>query len=106
MKTRLLNLASAVVFVFAYIIPVRAMNYYVDQNHPGANDQNTGTSDHPWKTISKANQTLVAGDTLFIKAGTYNTYIAPSRSGASSQVILPIGITVRMSSPFQIQSTA
>ena len=84
MKTRLLNLASAVVFIFACIIPVHAMNYYIDQNHPRANDENTGTIDHPWKTISRANQTLIAGDTLFIKAGTYTTCIAPSRSGASS----------------------
>lgn len=61
-----------------------AVGYYVDGNNPGASDSNPGTEARPWKTISKANQTLVAGDTVYIKAGTYTTYIAPRNSGTSS----------------------
>ncbi len=57
------------------------MDYYVDQTNPRADDQNTGTSHRPWKTITKANHTLVAGDTLYIKAGTYDSYIRPINSG-------------------------
>jgi hypothetical protein len=38
----------------------------------------------PWKTIAKANGVLQAGDTLYIRAGTYSgEIIQPSRSGAS-----------------------
>jgi hypothetical protein len=69
------------VILFALVIPVQASEYYVDQNHPLSSDQNVGAIDQPWKTITKANQTLVAGDIVQIKAGTYNTYIAPNNSG-------------------------
>jgi PKD repeat protein len=58
--------------------------YFVDTAHPSANDSNPGTEALPWKTITKANQALVAGDTVYIKAGTYTTYIAPARSGTAS----------------------
>jgi hypothetical protein len=58
-----------------------AVNYYIDQQHPEANDQNAGTIDKPWKTISKANQILRAGDTVFIKSGAYNSFVAPVNSG-------------------------
>ena len=77
------------VLIFTLAIPLQAqaIDYYVDQNHPSANDQNSGTMDRPWKTITKANQTLVAGDTVYIKAGTYNSYIAPNNSGTSSNRI-------------------
>ena len=88
MKTRLFHLTTVAVFVFACFVPARAMNYYVDRNHPRADDRNAGTIDLPWKTIAKANQTLAPGDTVFIKAGTYTTCIAPSRSGDSAA--LPI----------------
>ena len=70
-------------FAIAFASPSNALDYFVDQNHPNASDQNAGTIDLPWKTISKANQTLNAGDTVYIKAGTYSTYINPSNSGTS-----------------------
>ena len=62
-----------------------AVVYYVDGNN--GNDSNSGTASAPWKTISKANSTLVAGDTVFIKQGVYSTYIAPAASGASGKPI-------------------
>ena len=60
-----------------------AAEYYVSQNSPNSSDQNIGTIEQPWKTISKANQTLKAGDIVYIMSGTYNTYIFPSISGTS-----------------------
>jgi len=77
----------ALVFSMTIVSQAQAAEYFVDQNNPSANDQNTGTSSSPWKTITKANQTLAAGDTVYIKAGTYNSYIAPARSGTSSMRI-------------------
>lgn len=61
--------------------------YYVATGHSSASDSNPGTESLPWKTISKANQTLVAGDTVYLKEGTYTSYIAPARSGTASERI-------------------
>lgn len=42
--------------------------YYVS---PSGNDKNPGTETQPWQTIQKAADTLVAGDTVYIKEGFY-----------------------------------
>lgn len=57
--------------------------YYVDTANSAASDNNPGTAAQPWKTINKPNQVLAAGDTVYIKAGTYTTFVAPTRSGTS-----------------------
>jgi hypothetical protein len=82
-----LLLLSVFAFVLTVPVPVWAMDFYVDQNNAIANDQNPGSFAQPWKTISKANNTLVAGDTVFIRAGTYNdATINPARSGSSESM--------------------
>lgn len=58
-----------------------ATNYYVDRNHSSASDTNPGTQELPWLTIQHAEESLVAGDTVYIKAGTYNERIIPQNSG-------------------------
>lgn len=71
---------------------VSAATYYVDKDHGSASDSNAGTSESlPWLTITKANTTLVAGDTVYIKTGTYTAgngttpgtanYVRPTNSG-------------------------
>ena len=75
----------ALVMVFAH--RASAMNYCIDQNHASASDSNPGTIDRPWKTFAKANSTLAAGDTVYVKQGTYSSYIAPVNSGTSSSRI-------------------
>ena len=62
-----------------------AATYYVD----GAfgNDNNSGALDSPWGTISKANSTLRAGDTVYIKAGTYPEQINPVNNGSAGSYI-------------------
>jgi hypothetical protein len=72
-----------ILFTFTSPLPVLAVDYYVDINNGSASDSNPGTLSQPWKTITKANQTLIAGDTAYIKAGTYSSYIAPTHSGTS-----------------------
>lgn len=69
------------------VTSTEAAVYYVDGSASGASDSNPGTEASPWKTISKANQALTAGDTVYIKAGSYSDYIAPVNSGADG---LPI----------------
>lgn len=78
-------------FIFVFSSPVLATEYYVDQSNPAADDQNTGTIIHPWKSITKANATVTPGDTVYIKAGTYTSgtsnYIAPANSGTAQDRI-------------------
>ncbi len=72
---------------FGFPVAGRATDYYVDTSNPAASDANPGSAASPWKTISKANQTLVAGDTAYIKHGTYSDYVAPVNSGTASSLI-------------------
>ena len=58
--------------------------YYVSTT---GNDNNAGTFDSPWKTIQKACNSVAAGDTVCIKAGTYVGKITVPTSGTSSAYI-------------------
>ena len=56
--------------------------YYVAKN---GSDSNPGTQAQPWLTIEKAATTAVAGDTVYIRGGTYNEYIQiSSKLGSAS----------------------
>ena len=59
--------------------------YYVAQN---GNDADPGTFQKPWRTIDKANRELQPGDTVYIRAGTYDEMIAPTRSGTADKRIM------------------
>ncbi len=56
-------------FVLVFLTISIANVYYTDVT--AGNDVNPGTETLPWKTIQKAANTLIAGDTVYIKAGTY-----------------------------------
>lgn len=58
--------------------------YYVSGT---GNDSNPGTEAQPWKTIQKAAETMIAGDSVFIKAGTYNERVLPQNSGVPGKYI-------------------
>jgi len=62
-----------------------AATYYVS-TITGINT-NPGTEAQPWKTIQKAADTLVSGDTVYIMAGTYQERVAPKNSGSSGNYI-------------------
>jgi len=59
--------------------------YYVDKDGIGGtcSDGGPGTIDQPWCSIDKANSTLQAGETVYIRAGTYQETIRPDNSGSS-----------------------
>jgi parallel beta-helix repeat protein len=59
--------------------------FYVSKN---GSDQNPGSIDQPWKTIQKAANTLVAGDTVYIRGGTYNERVnlVNRNNGANSYI--------------------
>ena len=45
--------------------------YYVSKSHPNASNSNPGTLNLPWLTIQHAINMLRAGDTVYIRQGTY-----------------------------------
>ncbi len=53
-------------------------NYYVSIY---GNDNNSGTENSPWKTIQKAADTISAGDTVYVKNGTYNEQVWVNNTG-------------------------
>jgi len=59
--------------------------YYVDKDSIGGpcSDGGPGTLGEPWCSIDKANSTLQAGETVYIRAGTYQETIQPDNSGSS-----------------------
>jgi len=71
---------------------VVAVNYYIDGT--GGNDNDPGTISEPWQTINKANSILQAGDTVYIRGGTYNNVqgaevncIRPTNNGSAGNPI-------------------
>lgn len=58
--------------------------YYVAKN---GDDNNVGSAESPWLTISSAASKALAGDTVFIKAGTYEETVTPQNSGLSGKII-------------------
>lgn len=66
---------------------VLGTTYYVADS--GGDDTFPGTLAQPFKTIQKAVDTVLAGDTILIKAGTYNARVLLSTSGTAA---LPITI--------------
>ncbi|MHC4397275.1 MAG: right-handed parallel beta-helix repeat-containing protein, partial [Planctomycetota bacterium] len=72
MCKKLLYLMAIVVLLSLVTAPAIATTYYVDQGHGNADDDNAGTSESaPWETLLKACNTVDAGDTVYVKAGTY-----------------------------------
>ena len=63
--------------------PSLAQTYYVS---PDGASVNPGTAELPW-SLSKANSSLLAGDTAILTAGTYSSQIAPENSGAPGAYI-------------------
>jgi parallel beta-helix repeat protein len=62
-----------------------AATYYIDGTN--GNDAKSGFQSTPWKTIGKANSTLRAGDTVYIKKGTYKETIRPKNTGQKGNSI-------------------
>ncbi len=62
-------------------------NVYYVAPPPLGNDANLGTQTAPWATIQHAAETLVAGDTVYIMAGTYNERVVPQNSGNAGSPI-------------------
>jgi hypothetical protein len=64
-----------------------ATEWVVDQTHRGASDQNTGTAQAPFKTISKGVSAARPGDTVLVKAGIYRETVEVKTSGTREKRI-------------------
>jgi parallel beta-helix repeat protein len=63
-----------------------ATTYYVDGT--AGNDSYLGTQALPWKTIQKAADTMRAGDTVIVNAGTYNERVSLTQFHGSSGALI------------------
>ncbi len=94
LASRRLATGARIAVVAALVLgaPAQAATYYVS---PTGIDTNAGTSlGTAWRTIAKANQTLVAGDNVLIQPGTYTDGIVPAASGTSGSRITYVGTLV------------
>jgi MYXO-CTERM domain-containing protein len=83
-QSKVLALLSAGVF-FSLLLATgsaSAAEYYVS---PTGSDSNAGTQASPFATLQKANNSASGGDTIWMRAGTYNTtgQITLSKGGSS-----------------------
>jgi len=78
---------SVALLLFAFQLG-SAADYYVDRNNSYASDSNPGTLERPWSTIQHAADTAVAGDTVYVRAGTYNEHVYVEQSGEASSYIV------------------
>ncbi len=78
-----LNIILFGIFMLFSLIQLNcnAQIFYVDNGNPISNDTNPGTQQLPWLTIHKANRTVLAGDTVIVKAGIYHDWIGPYAAG-------------------------
>jgi len=88
MKTLLKQTFCASFVVTALLLPVtgQAATYYVATS---GNNSNPGTSSNPWQTVAYAVKKMSAGDTTYVRGGTYREggVIQFGRSGTSSYPI-------------------
>ncbi|MGQ0556349.1 MAG: right-handed parallel beta-helix repeat-containing protein [Nitrospiraceae bacterium] len=84
---RLNQIIGTCILVTAFLptLPIHAGTYYVATN---GNNSNPGTSSQPWRTIAYAAGRMGAGDTTYVRGGTYyEGQIRFKRSGTSSAPI-------------------
>jgi parallel beta-helix repeat protein len=79
---------SIIIIFFSFVESPSATTYYVATD---GNDSNPGTFAKPFRTIQKGVNTVSAGDTLYVKAGTYYEQITISSSGMSSSPVTVSG---------------
>jgi hypothetical protein len=79
---------GSLAFLLAAITTASAANYYVAPAASGGSDGNPGTLASPFATIQRAANSAIAGDTVFIRAGTYRETVTPANSGTSGARII------------------
>lgn len=73
---------------WALALGARGATYHVGQQLPGAADDNPGTLDRPWRTLSNAAARVQPGDTVIIHAGRYRESVNIARAGTADAPIV------------------
>ncbi|MBN2583924.1 MAG: hypothetical protein JXL80_12725, partial [Planctomycetes bacterium] len=68
--------------------------YYVDAEHPGADDEGFGYVGWPFKTVAKACSVAQAGETIMLRGGTYRETIKPQADGVTIRAMADETVTV------------
>ncbi len=80
MLTRSLSMLS-VLLILTFAGPAAPATYHVSCEDPGASDDNPGSEDQPFSTISAAVKSLEPGDRVIIHAGVYREQVEFEASG-------------------------
>ena len=72
----------------AFASQVAADQYVVAQEHPGASDENPGTAERPFRTISAAAEVAGPGDAVTIRAGVYRESVVLTRGGEPGRPVV------------------
>ena len=81
--SRTLAVAGCLFLLLAWS-PARAGTYYVATDGDDGADGSSGT---PWKTLQHAADTVVAGDTVIVRAGNHAGFDLDGRNGTSTEPI-------------------
>jgi len=80
-----LLLAPDTIFITSHLVGGNAAHssqtYFVATN---GDDSDPGTFEQPWSSIQRASETMVAGDIVFIRGGSYYEQVSTIRDGNSS----------------------
>jgi PKD repeat protein len=82
LKRIFLKLLLFAIFLATPIIGLAATTYYVS---PTGSDSNPGTLASPWKTLAKAVSSVSSGDTVYLRAGTWNEGLKISSKSYTSR---------------------
>jgi parallel beta-helix repeat protein len=82
-----LSFSAAAVSLFFLSLTAHATTYLVDGSNPKANDKNDGSALTPFATIARGVKSLVPGDVVLIKAGTYRESASMEANGTAQQPI-------------------
>ena len=77
-------LCTCLIFVPGSTVRAEDTYYYVSTS---GNDSNQGTISSPFRTIQKAASVMTAGDTCYIREGTYRETVVPLNDGAEGSLI-------------------
>ncbi len=73
-----------IILILALAVDAKAFDFYVAKS---GNDLNVGSEASPWLTIQKAARSLRAGDTAYIKNGTFREMVSVESSGSERNYI-------------------
>ena len=80
---------SIAIFVAAIagIWTLQAGTYFVAQRNPKAGDEGPGSTERPWKTLTKAAAVVMPGDVVMIQDGVYRESVVVKTSGTAEAPI-------------------